>query len=82
MEVVSCNLHYNVEEFSFLVTQMEDECVSVLELLVDCKMEDFDEEDFNNTFVINTEDLTYVFPDFKVHEYFEDKGCIRVVCVR
>ena len=82
MKVISFNLHYNLIEFNYYVAQIENDIISIIELLIDCKIEDFNEEDFDNIFIFETENLTYVFSNFKVSEFYEDGEYLHVTCVK
>ena len=82
MKVISFNLDYEVIEFNYFITEIEDKPITVLELLINCKIDDFYEEDFNSIFVFKTADLTYVFSGFKVEEFYEEGQYLHVTCVK
>lgn len=82
MKVFSFNLHYNVVEFNYFITLINDSCINVLELLIDCDINNFNEEDFSGVFIFETEKLTYIFSGFEVNEFYEENGFLHVVCVK
>ena len=82
MKAISFNLHYNIIEFNFLTTQINNKFISVLELLIDCEIDEFNENDFTGIFIIETDNLTYVFDGFEVNEFYEENGFLKVVCVK
>lgn len=82
MQVKSYNSLYDLVEFHHYVTQVEDNTVSVLELQLDCSIDDFDEDDFTSIFVIEDHKQTYVFSWYKVTEYYEENDGVKVVCIK
>ena len=73
---------YNLVEFDLFITQDEGECISVLELLIDYPIEEFEETMLEGTFLIETDKLTYVFSDFKINEFYDENGLTKVICVK
>lgn len=76
------NTNYNLIEFDLFVNEIDGECVSVIEMLIDCSVEDFEKNGLGNDFFIETERLTYVFSGFEINEFYEEKGYVKVVCVK
>lgn len=82
MQIKSFNSLYDLVEFHHYVNQVDGDTVSVLELLLDCSIEDFREDDFTSIFVIEDHKQTYVFSWYQVEEYYEENGGVKVVCVK
>lgn len=82
MHIKSFNSHYNLIEFNFYITTINDKCSCVLELLIDCLIDNFDEQSFDKTLIIETDEQIYVFSNYEVNEYYSDGSYTRVVCVK
>lgn len=76
------NTRYDLIEFDLFVTKVNGEDISVLEMLIDYPIEEFDENMLNETFSITVDRSTYVFSDFKVNEFYEEKEFTKVICVK
>lgn len=82
MYIKSFQTEYNLTEFHHYVNHVGDDTVNVLELLIDCPIEEFVEEDLTSIFVIEDEKQTYVFSWYKVDEFYEVDGLVKVVLVK
>lgn len=83
MEVKTFQSNYDLTEFHSYITQINDDCINVVELLLNTNELDFIEKDFANTFVIETDKQTYVFSGYEVDEYYPiENELVKVVCVK
>ena len=64
------------------MNEIGNETVCLLELLVDCSVDEFLEEEFGNVMLIETDEQSYVFSGYSVEEYFEENGLLKVICVK
>lgn len=82
MNLKTFNSEYNVAEFHHYINHVSDEIVSLVELLIDCPIDKFVEEDLTSIFVIETDRQTHVFSWYKVDEYYEENGLLKVILVK
>ena len=79
-----CNIHtqYNLVEFSYIVTENNGKEVSVLDMLVDLPLEEFDENILEEIFFIITSHTSYTFSNFEINEFYDEGDFIRIICVK
>lgn len=83
MEVKTCQSTYTATEFHSYINSINDNCVNVVELLLNTNQLDFIEKDFSNIFVVETDKQTYVFSGYEVSEYYiTENGLVKVVCIK
>lgn len=84
MEVRTFQSKYGVIEFhSYLMNSNGDDCINVIELLLNTNQLDFIEKDFSDIFAIETNKQTYIFSGYEVDEYYlTDEGLVKVVCIK
>ncbi len=82
MYIKSFNSEYNLVEFHHYVNHVDDRVVNLVELVLDCTMDEFNEEDFTSIFIVETDTQTHVFSWYTVDEYYEENGLIKVMLVK
>lgn len=82
MTIKSYQSQYNLVEFHHYVNQVDDEIVNLVELLIDCPIEEFNEHDFTSIFVIEDGRQHYVFSWYEVDEFYEEDGMVKIVLVK
>lgn len=82
MYLKSFNSEYNVAEFHHYVNYANDKVVNMVELLIDCPVDEFVEDDFTSIFMIETDKQTHVFSWYVVDEYYEENGLLKVILVK
>ena len=82
MLLKNLNTNYNLSEFNLYIVENGDTCTSVIEMLVDCSIEEFEKNGLGETFFVETEKLTYVFSNFEINEAYKDGEFVKVVCVK
>ena len=82
MYLKSFNSEYNVVEFHHYVNYVNDKVVNMVELLIDCPVDEFVEDDFTSIFMIETDKQTHVFSWYEVNEYYEENGLLKVILVK
>ena len=84
MEVRTFQSKYEVIEFhSYLMNLNGDDCINVIELLLNTNQLDFIEKDFSDIFAIETNKQTYIFSGYEVSEYYlTDEGLVKVICIK
>ena len=73
---------YNLAEFDLFINEVNGSCISVIELLVDCSVDEFDKKGLEDTFLVETDRLTYVFSDFVINEFYEENGSVKIICAK
>lgn len=75
--------HYDLIEFHHYIDNIrEGKIISVLELLIKADNLEFISE-LTDTFIIMTDEQSYIFSNYEVSEYYPvDEGYIKVICVR
>ena len=84
MEIkTSQQTHYDLIEFHHYIDNIKDSrIISVLELLIKADNLEFVSE-LADTFIIMTNEQSYIFSNYEVSEYYLiDDGYIKVICVR
>lgn len=80
MYITSLNKQYDLLEFDLYVTKNSaNGATYVLELLIDCIIDKF--EPINEDFTVKDE-RDYAFNGFKLSEWYEENGMVRVVYVK
>ena len=84
MKVNTYQKQYNLIEFHCYIDRPDgDECISIVELVIDTNELDYISEDFSNLFVVEAPHHSYVFSNYEVNEfYLTDEGYTKVVCVK
>jgi len=82
MNLKTFNSEYNVVEFHHYINHIDDKVINLVELLIDCPIEEFVEDDFTSIFVIETDKQTHVFSWYTVDEYYEENGLLKIVLVK
>ena len=82
MNLKTFNSEYNVVEFHHYINHVGDKVVNLVELLIDCPIEEFVEDDFTSIFMIETDKHTYVFSWYAIDEYYEENGLLKIVLVK
>ena len=76
------NTKYDLVEFNLFVTEVNGKTMSVLEMLIDYPLEEFDENMLDTPFSIVVDRSTYIFSGFTINEFYEEKELLKVVCVK
>lgn len=82
MYLKSFNSQCNVIEYHHYINHVDERNVNVVELLLDYPIEDFVEGDLESIFIIEEENKTHVFSWYKVDEYYEENGYLKVTLVK
>lgn len=82
MHINSFDSRYNLKEITHYITEVSDNLVYVLELLIGCPIELFNSEKFGETIKVETNDKIYTFSNYKVTEYYKEGNYLKVVCVK
>ena len=82
MYIKSFNSQYELIEYHHYVNHVDDKVVNLVELIIDCPIEKFVEDDFTSIFIIETDHQTHVFSWYEVSEYYEENGYLKVVLVK
>lgn len=70
---------YGLLEFHYYI---DDNNVSVIELLLNTSNLSTIEKDFSNIFIVDTDIGQFILSDYEVAEAFLDNNLVRVVCVK
>ena len=81
MYIDSFKKRYDLVEFNFYGTYVGEKATYVLEMLINCSIDGFDKNEFNEIVIVD-EEQSYVFVGFEVNEYYEEDNCIKVVLVK
>lgn len=81
MYIETLGKRYNLVEFNSYGTYIGDKPSYVLELLLDCTVDDFDKNDFKGTIIISA-DQYHIFFCYELSEWYEEDGCVKVICVK
>lgn len=76
------NAQYNLAEFDLFVTEVNGKYISIVEMLIECPIEEFEEGVFKESFFINVGKSTYAFSNFGVNEFYEVDNFVKLVCVK
>ena len=82
MNIKTFNSQYDLVEFHHYINQIDDKTVNIVELLLNCPIDDFFESDFESIFVIEEEKQTRVFSWYEVDEFYEEDGLLKVILVK
>lgn len=84
MLVKTIDAQYNLLKFGLTTIESEDARTTVLEMLLDFPLEDFDETLFNNKilFVVINDGECYTFMNFVVNEFYAENEFLRVICTK
>lgn len=82
MLIKSFNSQFNLEEFHFYMNEVRNQAICLLEVLIDCSINEFVESEFGDVLLIETDEQSYVFSGYKVDEYFEEGGLLKVILVK
>lgn len=82
MYIKSFNSEYELIEYHHFINHVDDKIVNLVELVINCPIEKFVEDDFNSIFLIETDHQTHVFSWYKVDEYYEENGYLKVILVK
>ena len=80
MYINSLDRRYNLVEFNFYGAGTNT--VHVLDLLLDCSIEEFEKNGLDNVVIIEDGDQDHMFVDYEVNEYYEEDGYLKVICVK
>ena len=73
------NVEVDCVEFNCTMNQINEETVCEVDLLVNADM-DIVEDIYSDPFVIMSEKNGYVFNGYRLEEYFDEDGLIKVIC--
>lgn len=82
MNIKTFNSQYDLVEFHHYINQVNDKTVNIVELLLNCPVDEFFESDFESIFVIEEEKQTHVFSWYEVDEFYEEDGLLKVILVK
>lgn len=80
MYITSLNRRYNLNEFNFHGSISDSDAVYVLELLINCSINEFEVP--KETITIYDNEKSYTFEGFELNEWYEENGCVKVVYVK
>lgn len=73
---------YDLMEFDLFVNGLDRKPISVIEMLVDCSIDEFEAKKLEEVFSIGVDEDFYTFAEFEVNEIYEDGGFVRIICVK
>ena len=82
MYIKSFNSQYELVEYHHYVNYADDKVVNLVELIINCPIEQFVEDDFTSIFIIETDHQTHVFSWYTIDEYYEENGYLKVILVK
>ena len=84
MEIKTFEAKYELVEFCHYIDTTDiDNCINVIELLINTSDLEYLEEELTKIFAIETDKQTYIYSGYEVSEcYKEDNGLIKVVCIK
>ena len=85
MKAKTFEAQYELIEFDLYMDSdnSRKETISIVELVIKSNDIDFVKEEFNNTFIVEAENLSYVFSGYKLTECYEiGSGLIRAICIK
>lgn len=80
MYIKSLSGRYNLVEFNFYGTNVGNDTIFILELLIDCPIDKF--EPIEGVITIEENQQIYIFNDFKIDEWYQAGEYIKVVCIK
>ena len=82
MNIKTFNSQYDLVEFHHYINQVDDKTVNIVELLLNCPVDEFFESDFESIFVIEEEKQTHIFSWYEVDEFYEEDGLLKVILMK
>lgn len=83
MEIRTIDAQYDLLKFELTVIEGESANTTVLEMLLDYPLEDFDERFFNDKiFLLVVNNEFYTFKNFTVNEFYVEDEFLKVICVK
>ena len=83
MRIKSFKNTYNLIEFNLYIDGAATKCIEIVDLLFESSLDEFTDEvekGFEKKFDIEIEGKTYSFEGYKVSEFYEVNGLLKVVC--
>lgn len=83
MQIKSFENTYNLVEFNLYVDGAGAKCVRVVDLLFESSLDRFTDEvekSFEKEFNVEIEGEIYSFEGYKVSEFYEVNGLLKVIC--
>ena len=83
MQIESFENTYNLVEFNFYVDGAGAKCVRVVDLLFESSLDRFTDEvekSFEEKFDVEIGEDIYSFEGYKVSEFYEVNGLLKVIC--
>lgn len=83
MQIKSFENIYNLVEFNLYVDGAGAKCVRVIDLLFESSLDRFTdevEESFEKEFNVEIEGNIYSFKEYRVSEFYEVNGLLKVIC--
>ena len=80
MYINSLNRRYNLVEFNLYGTNIGSDVVFILELLINCPIDEF--EPMEGALTIDGSQQMYAFDGFEANEWYEVGDCVKVVYVK
>lgn len=85
MDIKTFQNVYDLAEFHYYITTNEkDDCINVLELLLNTnQIDDNIEKDLSNIFIVEAVHHSYVFSGYTILEcYITDNGMVKIICIK
>lgn len=83
MNVKTFEAQYELVEFNLYMDHSVEDAISVVDLVVESDDVDFIEKEFNNTFVVDTDKLFYVFSGYELNECYKvGDNLVHIICVK
>lgn len=80
MYITSLDRRYNLNEFNFYGTTGDSSVIYVLELFIDCSINEF--EALSGVITVHDGDKTYSFEGFELNEWYKEGEGIKIVYVK
>ncbi len=83
MRIKSFENTYNLVEFNFYIDGAAIKCIEIVDLLFESSLDEFMnevEKDFEKKFDVEIKGKVYSFEGYKVSEFYEVNGLLKVVC--
>lgn len=83
MQIKSFENTYNLIEFNLYVDGAGAKCVRVVDLLFENSLDRFTDEvekSFEEKFDVEIEEDVYSFEEYRVSEFYEVNGLLKVIC--
>ena len=83
MKVKTYEAQYELREFNLYIDHSKEDAINVADLVIESNDLEFIEKEFNNTFVVDTDKLSYVFSDYELNECYKvGDNLIHIICVK